>query len=98
MLYETLKLLGVPEAKIAVHLITKGVNLHSEGGRELLREVVTAHAATHSASSARIIVVDQGSRPGPPFVASTPELAIHTLIIDHHLSDAWPDEAEVRAC
>ena len=80
MLYETLKLLGVPEDKIAVHLITKGVNLHSDAGRELLRERVTAHAAAHSASGARIIVVDQGSRPGPPFVAPTPDLAVRSLI------------------
>jgi len=79
VLYETFKLLGVPEDKITVHLITKGVNLHSDAGRELLRERVTAHAAAHNASGARIIVVDQGSRPGPPFVASTPDLAVRIL-------------------
>ena len=39
-----------------------------------------------------VIVVDQGSRPGPPIVDS-PE--VKSMIIDHHLSDEFPRNALV---
>ena len=39
-----------------------------------------------------IIVVDQGSRAAPPIVESP---AVRSLIIDHHLSDEFPQNADV---
>lgn len=47
-----------------------------------------------SKQAAFIIVVDQGSRPGPPLVPDA-----EVLIIDHHLSDEFPEGATVvSAC
>jgi nanoRNase/pAp phosphatase (c-di-AMP/oligoRNAs hydrolase) len=43
-----------------------------------------------------IIVLDQGSRPGPP-VVDDPD--VKSLVIDHHLSDEFPEGAiVVSAC
>lgn len=39
-----------------------------------------------------IVVVDQGSRPAPPIVDS-PD--VKSLVIDHHLSDEFPQDALV---
>lgn len=41
---------------------------------------------------AYVIVVDQGSRPGPPIVDSP---TAKCLLIDHHLSDEFPEGAVV---
>ena len=40
-----------------------------------------------------IVVVDHGSRKGPPVVDSAETRA---LIIDHHLSDEFPQDAMVQ--
>ena len=42
-----------------------------------------------------IIVLDQGSRGGPPVVDDS---ATKSLIIDHHLSDDFPEGAAVGLC
>jgi hypothetical protein len=43
-----------------------------------------------------IVILDQGSRGGPPVVDST---ETETLILDHHLSDEFPERAKVvSAC
>ena len=41
-----------------------------------------------------VIVVDQGSRSGPPVIDDPDAKAI---IIDHHLSDEFPKNAMVRS-
>lgn len=49
----------------------------------------------------RVIIVDQGSRPGPPLVRKTEVHTddLKTLIIDHHMSTSWPEESVVlTAC
>lgn len=64
----------------------------------------TPPASTTTSSSSRpvrVIIVDQGSRPGPPLVrkseVNTQDLK--TIIIDHHMSTSWPDQSEVlTAC
>ena len=68
---------------IDVHLIGKNVTVHDEVER----------AAMLAKDPMYIIVVDQGSRSAPPIVDSP-----HTksLIIDHHLSDEFPENATVR--
>ena len=40
-----------------------------------------------------IIIVDQGSRAAPPIVDSS---TTKSLIIDHHLSDEFPENATVK--
>lgn len=42
-----------------------------------------------------IIVLDQGSRGAPP-VVDNPET--RSIVIDHHLSDDFPEGAEVSKC
>ncbi|THH09729.1 hypothetical protein EW145_g1795 [Phellinidium pouzarii] len=59
------------------------------------REKMEAHGAT------RIIIMDQGSRGGPSIISAISKLGdnVHTLIIDHHESDAFPTDAlVVSAC
>lgn len=54
---------------------------------------------------ARLIVVDQGSRPSRPLVRSNDaegvgeNVKISTLIVDHHQSTEWPEESlHLTAC
>ena len=68
---------------IGVHLISKNVSVHDE----------TERAAMLAKDPKYIIIVDQGSRAAPPVVDS---LATQSLIIDHHLSDEFPENATVR--
>ena len=65
-----------------MHLLRKGSNIHDEIERE-------AMLATEPKF---IIVVDHGSRKGPPVVESA---EVRALIIDHHLSDEFPQDATV---
>ncbi|KAL8955912.1 MAG: hypothetical protein Q9183_006485 [Haloplaca sp. 2 TL-2023] len=82
----TLTALGAAPSSIDVHLVAKGRSIHDEEEREAMK-----------AKGPRfIIVVDQGSRSGPPVVES---LDVKSLIIDHHLSDEFPERATVvSAC
>ena len=66
-----------------MHLVGKGLNIHEEVERKAMQEK----------SPKFVIVVDQGSRAGPPVVDS-PE--VKSLIIDHHLSDEFPKDALVH--
>lgn len=63
-----------------MHLVTKGLSIHDEPKR----------AAMQSKQVAFIIIINQGSRPGPLLV---PDAKV--LIIDHHLSDKFPEGAIV---
>ena len=86
ILRKTLVALGLSSDLIDVHLIGKNSTVHDEIER----------AAMQARSPSYIIVVDQGSRAAPPVVDS-PETK--SLIIDHHLSDEFPKDAEViSAC
>ena len=83
IIYRTLTTLGLPNSLIDVHLVGKGSNIHDEAQRKAMQEK----------SPRYVIVVDQGSRAGPPVVDS-PE--VESLIIDHHLSDEFPKDALVH--
>ena len=83
IIYRTLTTLGLEESLIDVHLVRKGANIHDEVER----------AAMKAKQPKYIVVVDQGSRPAPP-VIDDPE--VKALIIDHHLSDEFPEGAMVR--
>jgi len=86
ILYRTLVALGADESKLDVHLMQKGSNIHDEEQR----------LAMASKEAAYIVVLDQGSRDGPPVVD---DLATKSLILDHHLSDTFPKNASVvSAC
>lgn len=102
ILHRTLTTLGLDPDLIKVHLLVKGTNVFSAVEQERLEKTITENLADSppSAREARIIVVDQGSRPGPPLVRESAVGAhTRTLIIDHHMSDKWPEGAEVlTAC
>lgn len=80
---KTLIALGMSPDSIGVHLIGKNVTVHDE----------TERAAMLAKDPKYIIVVDQGSRAAPPVVDSA---NTKSLIIDHHLSDEFPESATVR--
>jgi hypothetical protein len=84
IIYRTLELLGLDAANIDVHLVAKGRNVHDEEERLAMKAKEPSY----------VIVVDQGSRAGPPLVDEA-----SCLIIDHHLSDEFPKHATVvSAC
>jgi single-stranded DNA-specific DHH superfamily exonuclease len=74
--------LGLRPELLDVYLVQKGSNIHEEYERKLMLEK----------KSAFIIVLDQGSRGGPPVVEA---IDVQSLIIDHHLSDEFPKDAMV---
>ena len=82
ILHKTLVSLGLSPDLIEVHLIGKNSTVHDEDER----------AAMQGKNPKYIIVVDQGSRAAPPIIDA---LDTHSLIIDHHLSDDFPENATV---
>ncbi|EHY53722.1 hypothetical protein HRR83_003938 [Exophiala dermatitidis] len=86
ILYRTLTALGLDASLIDVHLVQKGSNIHVQSERE----------AMAAKDAAYIFVLDQGSVAAPPVVDSA---TTKSLIIDHHLSDHFPQGAQVvSAC
>lgn len=86
IMHRTLVSLGLDRSMIEVHLIEKGTNIHTESERQSMSAKDPAY----------IIVLDQGSVAGPPVVESK---STKSLIIDHHLSDLFPENAQVvSAC
>lgn len=82
ILHKTLVTLGLSPNLIEVHLIGKFSTVHDEIER----------ATMQGRNPKYIIVVDQGSRAAPPII-DAPDT--HSLIIDHHLSDEFPENATV---
>ena len=83
IMHRTLTALGLPSSLIETHLVEKGSNVHKD-----------AEKLSMEAKEPRyVIIVDQGSRAGPPIVDS-PDTKC--LIIDHHLSDEFPENSVVR--
>ena len=86
ILYRTLTTLGLDPSLIEVHLVQKGSTIHTQ----LERDAMAAR------DPAYVIVLDQGSIKAPP-VVDLP--SAKSLIIDHHLSDHFPEGAQVvSAC
>lgn len=86
ILYRTLTALGLDESNIDVHLVKKGRNVHDDDERAGMAEKEPGY----------IVILDQGSRGGPPVVDRP---ATKSLIVDHHLSDEFPEGAKVvSAC
>jgi single-stranded DNA-specific DHH superfamily exonuclease len=82
IVHRTLAKLGLDPKLLDVYLVQKGSNIHEEDERKLMLERKPAF----------IIVLDQGSRGGPP-VIDDPNAK--SLLIDHHLSDDFPKDAKV---
>ncbi len=86
ILYRTLVALGANTSQLDVHLIQKGSNIHEEEER----------AAMALKQPSYVVVLDQGSREAPSVVDGA---LVKALILDHHLSDAFPKDASVvSAC
>ena len=83
IIHKTLITLGMSPDLVGVHLIGKNVTVHDEAERVVMLAKDPKY----------IIIVDQGSRAAPPVVDS---LNTKCLIIDHHLSDEFPENATVR--
>ena len=83
IIHKTLIALGMSPDLIRVHLIAKNATVHDEAER----------TAMLAKDPKYIIILDQGSRAAPPVVDS---LSTKSLIIDHHLSDEFPENATVR--
>jgi nanoRNase/pAp phosphatase (c-di-AMP/oligoRNAs hydrolase) len=86
IIYRTLTTLGLDPSLIEAHLVQKGHTVHSEPERALME----------AKNPGYIIVLDQGSTSAPPLV-DAPETK--SLILDHHLSDFFPERSQVvSAC
>lgn len=86
IVHRTLVKLGLNPKLLDVHLVQKGSNIHAEEERTLMAKMCPKF----------VIVLDQGSRDGPPVIADSDA---RCLIIDHHLSDEFPRDAiVVSAC
>lgn len=77
-LHRTLTALGA--SSIEAYFLPKGDNIHSTDATDALAQY----------EAAALIVLDQGSRAGPPILPGVP-----TLILDHHQSTVFPEGAEV---
>jgi single-stranded DNA-specific DHH superfamily exonuclease len=77
ILHRTLTHLGHSEDLIRVHHLTKGTNLHTDEQREKMEAYNTD----------KVVVLDQGSRPGRSIVSEKEEGSKRTLIVDHHMAD-----------
>jgi single-stranded DNA-specific DHH superfamily exonuclease len=82
IIHRTLVKLGLDQTLLSVHLVHKGSNIHEEAERKAMLDL----------SPKYVIVVDQGSRGGPPVVNSKD---VKCMIIDHHLSNEFPENAVV---
>lgn len=72
ILHRTLEHLGVHSSHIRVHHLSKGTHVASASELDSLRAL----------NPAACVVLDQGSRPGPPLLPDQPTLPV--LVIDHH--------------
>lgn len=81
IVHRTLLKMGLERKWLGVHLVRKGSNVHEEEERRLMGGTEPAF----------VIVLDQGSRAGPAVV----EGDARCLVIDHHLSDEFPEDAVV---
>jgi hypothetical protein len=87
IVHRTLTSLGLSSKLISTHIVTKGSTIHDVSERDLI-------SSTYKPSY--LIVLDQGSRPSPPLTTCP---TTQTLILDHHLSNAFPENAlAVSAC
>lgn len=80
VLHKTLELLGLLADHIYVHVLSKGTNVHSETEVSAMERMVDENGIE------RVVVLDQGSRPGK-IVGNLPDGGKALLLIDHHQSE-----------
>ncbi|KAK5095954.1 hypothetical protein LTS08_007836 [Lithohypha guttulata] len=86
IVHRTLTTLGLDKNLLDVHLHKRGSSIHAEDERQAMSDKDPSF----------VIVLDQGSIKAPPII-DNPET--QTLLLDHHLSDVFPDRAQVvSAC
>ncbi|BGO95955.1 hypothetical protein NBRC10512_005461 [Rhodotorula toruloides] len=91
VLSRTLRALSHPPSLTAIYHLPRGLNIHSPQASEGMLATFP-----NEGGPTRCIILDQGSRPGPPLL---PPSQCKTLIIDHHLSSLFPSESQVlSAC
>ena len=76
--------MGLDPKLIDVHLVQKGSNIHEPDERQSMSAKKPAY----------VIVLDQGSRGGPPVIDDQDSKC---LVIDHHLSDDFPRNSLVSS-
>lgn len=74
--------LGLDPKWLDVHLVQKGSNIHEENERRAMAEKKPSF----------VIIIDQGSRGGPPVVE---DVNVRCLVLGHQLSDEFPENAVV---
>ena len=84
IVHRTLVKLGLDPKLLDVHLVQKGSNIHEEHERKSMLEK----------NPSFVIVLDQGSRGGPPVID---DKEARSLIVDHHFSDEFPQDAIVKS-
>ncbi|GAA5982402.1 hypothetical protein JCM10908_006632 [Rhodotorula pacifica] len=91
LLAHTFRTLSHDASLLEVYHLPRSIpNLHSP----LARSEILSTTFRSSGGPTRCIVLDQGSRPGEALVPG-----VETLLIDHHLSDTFPEGATVlSAC
>lgn len=87
-MFKTLELLGLPPSNIFVHVLSKGTNVHSPSEIETVEKLVEEHDIE------RVVVLDQGSRPGP-VVRNLRDGLGAVLVIDHHQSEDVSDPLSI---
>ncbi|GAA5859280.1 hypothetical protein JCM8547_008950 [Rhodosporidiobolus lusitaniae] len=86
-----LRALDHPPSLISVYHLPRGSNIHSDVAQQDMLATFPS-----AGGPSRAIVLDQGSRPGPPLL---PLEKSKVLIIDHHLSTTFPKGSQVlSAC
>lgn len=80
IMYRTLVKLGKAESQLHVHFLQKGTSIHDDAERDRMAVYKPKY----------VIVLDQGSRGGRPILDGC-----ETLLIDHHYSFEFPDDAVV---
>lgn len=86
-MYHTLSSLGLSPSKIKVYLLPKASSVFDPDCANTMVDF----------GCSRIIVLDQGSRGGPPLVPT--KSGMRVLILDHHESSDFPEDAVVAtAC
>ena len=80
VLHKTLEILGLPADHIYVHVLSKGTTVHSEAEVNAMERMVEENGIE------RVLVLDQGSRPGK-IVGNLPDGGKALLLIDHHQSE-----------
>ncbi|GAA5940118.1 hypothetical protein JCM3775_007268 [Rhodotorula graminis] len=87
-----LRALSHPPSLVEIYHLPRALNIHAPAAQS---DILATFAS--SGGPTRCIVLDQGSRPGPPLLPL--DSGCETLILDHHLCDVFPEGAQVlSAC